>query len=463
MKPPEHRGLSCVQEQQRRTNRIVLRIVLQRMAMSIFAHRMTALGTENAFKLGADIARCEARGMNVIRLNLGEPDAESAPHINAAAIAAIQQGNSHYCDPAGLPGLRRAIATHIERTRAIEVDPERVIVTTGGKPSIGYTMQCYVNPGDEVIYPSPGFPIYESWVTFVGGRPVPLHLREEDSFAVTAEALGRCITTKTKVIILNSPSNPTGGVLAKSELTAIAMVIRSRCSDDVRVYSDEIYEHILFDGERHASIASVPGMAERTIIASGHSKGFAMTGWRLGYVVLPTVEEAARFKQLNINIVSCVPPFIQEGGRAALENAESEAAITRMVTAFQERRDRVVSMLNEIPGVRCVMPKGAFYVFPNVEGMCMRLGLIKAHASLSAGARAQTSPSALLQRLLLERYGVATMDRNSFGRVGVEGEHYLRLSIASSMDRLEDGIQRIAAASQNVVGSHEFLCEAIGR
>jgi aspartate aminotransferase len=433
------------------------------MDMSIFARRMTALGTENAFKLGADIARCEARGMDVIRLNLGEPDAESAPHINAAAIAAIQQGNSHYCDPAGLPSLRRAIAMHIERTREIEVDPDRVIVTTGGKPSIGYTMQSYVNPGDEVIYPSPGFPIYESWVTFVGGRPVPLHLREEDGFVVTADALRRCITPKTKVIILNSPSNPTGGVLTGPELASIATAIRSRCGDDVRVYSDEIYEHILFDGERHASIASVPGMAERTIIASGHSKGFAMTGWRLGYVVLPTVEEAARFKQLNINIMSCVPPFIQEGGRAALESADSEAAVTRMVTAFQERRNRVVSMLNEIPGVRCVMPKGAFYVFPNVEGMCRRLGLIKAHASLSADARAQTSPSALLQRFLLERYGVATMDRNSFGRIGVENEHYLRLSIASAMDRLELGIQRIAAASQDVVGCHEFLCEAIGR
>jgi aspartate aminotransferase len=423
---------------------------------------MTALGTENAFKLGADIARCEARGMDVVRLNLGEPDAESAPHINDAAIAAILAGNSHYCDPAGLPSLRRAIATHLERTRKIEIDPDRIIVTTGGKPSIGYTMQAYVDPGDEVIYPSPGFPIYESWVTFVGGTPVPLHLREADGFAVTADALRRCITPRTKVIILNSPSNPTGGVLTAEQLAEIALVIKTRCSNDVRVYSDEIYEHILFDGERHASIASQPGMAERTIIASGHSKGFAMTGWRLGYAVLPTVEEAARFKQLNINTVSCVPPFVQEGGRAALESTRSEAMVARMVAAFQERRDRVVHMLNEIPGVRCAMPKGAFYVFPNVEGVCRRLGLLEVHAAMTADERARTSPAAMLQRFLLERHGVATMDRNSFGRIGVEGEHYLRLSIATAMDRLEMGIRRISDASGDDAGCSDFLSAEVG-
>lgn len=430
--------------------------------MSIYARRMTALGTENAFKLGAEIARCEARGMDVVRLNLGEPDAESAPHINAAAIAALQAGNSHYCDPAGLLSLRKAIAAHIERTRGIPVDPDRVIVTTGGKPSIGYTMQSYVDPGDEVIYPSPGFPIYESWVTFVGGTPVPLHLREEDGFAVTASALRECITPKTKVIILNSPSNPTGGVLTAKTLAELAAVIREKCSDDVRVYSDEIYEHILFDGEKHASIASVPGMAERTIIASGHSKGFAMTGWRLGYVVLPNAEEASRFKQLNINIVSCVPPFIQEGGRAALESPESAPVVAKMVAAFQTRRDRVVELLNAIPGVHCALPKGAFYVFPNVAGMCERLGLIAAHAAMPAEERSHSSPSKLLQQFLLERYGVATMDRNSFGRIGVEGEHYLRLSIASAIDRLEEGVRRIAAASTDVEGCTEFLQTELG-
>ena len=429
--------------------------------MSLIAHRMTALGTENAFKLGADIARCEARGMDVIRLNLGEPDAESAPHINAAAIAAIQAGNSHYCDPSGLPSLRRAIAAHIQRTRQVEVDPDRVIVTTGGKPSIGYTMQTYVDPGDEVIYPSPGFPIYESWVTFVGGSPVPLHLREADGFAMTAEGLARCITPRTKVIILNSPSNPTGGVLTEQALAEIAAVIREKCSDDVRVYSDEIYEHILFDGEKHSSIASQPGMAKRTLIASGHSKGFAMTGWRLGYVVLPTVEEASRFKQLNINVISCVPPFIQEGGRAALEGAESAPAVAKMVAAFQDRRDRVVQMLNDIPGVQCAMPKGAFYVFPNVEGACRELGILDAHAAMPMPARTRTSPSGLLQRFLLERYGVATMDRNSFGRIGADGEHYLRLSIASAMERLEEGVRRIGKACADKDGCADFLNEML--
>jgi aspartate aminotransferase len=400
--------------------------------------------------------------MDVVRLNLGEPDADSAPHINAAAIAAIEAGNSHYCDPAGLPSLRRAIATHIERTRGISVDPDCVIVTTGGKPSIGYTMQTFVDPGDEVIYPSPGFPIYESWVTFVGGTPVPLHLRERDDFAVTADALEKCITPKTKVIILNSPSNPTGGVLDGHVLGELADVIRRRCGDHVRVYSDEIYEHILFDGEKHVSIASIPGMAKRTIIASGHSKGFAMTGWRLGYVVLPNADEASRFKQLNINIMSCVPPFVQEGGREALENPASEQAVSKMVAAFQERRDRVVQMLNAIPGVQCAMPRGAFYVFPNVEGMCERLGLIDAHAGLPAQERAHTSPSKLLQRFLLERYGVATMDRTSFGRIGADGEHYLRLSIASAIDRLEEGVRRIEAASGDSEGCAEFLRAEVG-
>jgi aspartate aminotransferase len=427
--------------------------------MSLFARRMNALGTENAFKLGADIARCEARGMDVIRLNLGEPDAESAPHINAAAIAAIEAGNSHYCDPAGLPALRRAIAAHIAVTRGIVVDPDCVIVTTGGKPSIGYTMQTYVDPGDEVIYPSPGFPIYESWVTFVGGSPVPLHLREADDFAMTADALRRCITPKTKVIILNSPSNPTGGVLSERALSEIAAVIRDSCSADVRVYSDEIYEHVVFDGEKHSSIASQPGMAERTIIASGHSKGFAMTGWRLGYVVMPRKQEAARFKQLNINVVSCVPPFIQEGGRAALEGKESIATVAKMVANFQSRRDRVVQLLNEIPGVRCAMPKGAFYVFPNVEGACRALGFIDAYAAFPAAARELTSPSGLLQRFLLEHHGVATMDRNSFGRIGVHDEHYLRLSIATAMERLVLGVERIAEACKDKKGAVGFLAE----
>ena len=288
--------------------------------MALFADRISALGTENAFRVGEDIARCVARGMDVVRLNIGEPDFDSAPHINEAAITQIRAGNSHYVDPQGTIGLRTAVADHVLRSRGIDVDPARVVITTGGKPSIGFTMQAYVNPGDDVIYPSPGFPIYESWITYLGARPVPLPLHEATGFTFTADDLARRITPRTKVIILCSPSNPTGGVLTARELGETAEVIRASAPAEVRVYSDEIYEHILFDGVRHHTIAAERGMAARTIIASGHSKGFAMTGWRLGWAVLPSKGEAQLFKQLTINSVSCVPPFIQEAGRTALES-----------------------------------------------------------------------------------------------------------------------------------------------
>ncbi len=310
--------------------------------MALIARRMMTLGTENAFKLGVDIQRCVDRGMDVIKLNLGEPDFNTAPHINRVAISNIEAGNSHYCDPAGIRPFRETIARHISSSRGIDVDPDQVVVTPGAKPPIGYTMQTYVDPGDEVVYPSPGFPIYESWVTYSGARPVPLKLVEERGFAFTPEDLADLISERTKVIILCSPSNPTGGVLPRETLEGIAEVVRERCSPDVRFYSDEIYEHILFDGAEHHSIASCPGMAERTVVVSGHSKAFAMTGWRLGYAVLPTPEEAAVFKQLNINIVSCVPPFIQEAGRAAYELPDSEKTVAEMVAAFERRRDWIV-------------------------------------------------------------------------------------------------------------------------
>ena len=427
--------------------------------MTHFADRIGTLGTENAFSVGADIAKVAARGVDVVKLNIGEPDFDSASHINEAAIAEIRRGNSHYCDPQGLIGLRQAICDHIERSRGLRVSPDRVVVTTGGKPGIGFTIQAYANPGDEVIYPSPGFPIYESWITFAGATPVPLHLREETGFTFTADDLAALITPKTRVIFLCSPSNPTGGVLSKADLEGIARVIRERAPADVRIYSDEIYEQCIFDGETHHSIAVEPGMEQRTIIASGHSKGFAMTGWRLGYVVLPTAEEAAVFKQLTINTVSCVPPFIQEAGRIALTSDESAPAMNRMVTAFQERRDWIVPTLNAMDGVRCQNPKGAFYVFPNVAGLCERLGIIDAYHALPAERRAHTSPSAMLQMFLLYGYGVATMDRNSFGKIGASGQHFLRLSIATGIDRLREGVARIQTASSDNAGFDRFMKE----
>ncbi len=427
--------------------------------MALIARRMRHLGTENAFKLGDDIQRCLDRGLDVIRFNLGAPDFRSAPHLNRAAMEALNAGRSGYCDPAGILPFRQAIATHVERTRGIEVAPDRVVVTPGAKPPIGYTMQTYVNEGDEVIYPSPGFPIYESWVRFVRAVPVPLHLTPERGFAFGAEDLAALITERTKVIVLCSPSNPTGGVLSRDELAGIAQVIRERCRPDVRIYSDEIYEQILFDGLVHESIASHPCMPERTVIASGHSKGFAMTGWRLGWAVLPTADEAEIFKRININIVSCVPPFLQEAGAMAYEDPASADEVVRMVSAFQRRRDWIVPALNEIPGVTCLMPKGAFYVFPDVSGICKRLGAFEAHAALDEPARMRTTPAAMLQMFLLYRYGVATMDRASFGRIGAEGQHFLRMSIANGMDDIRRGVGRIGRAAGDADGFANFVGE----
>lgn len=425
--------------------------------MAIIAERIKLLGTENAFKVGGDIKAVEQSGMNVIKLNLGEPDFNSADNINAAAHREIDAGNSHYCDPGGLEPFRQTIARQIAETRDIPTEADRVVVTPGAKPPISYTMLAYVNPGDEVIYPSPGFPIYESWITFVGAKPVPLHLEEEKGFSFSAGDLEQLITPKTKVIIINSPSNPTGGVIAESDLREIAEVIQSKAGPEVRVYSDEVYEYILFDGSRHVSIASMPGMAGRTVLVSGHSKTFAMTGWRLGYALLPTREEADLFKTFNVNIISCTPPFIQMAGKAALENEENKGIIADMVRNFEERRNYVVDALNAIDGVTCAKPTGAFYVFPNIAGVCESLGGLEAYGGLPDDIKARTSPSTLFQMFTLYTYGVATMDRKSFGQIGIEGKHYLRLSTATDLDSLKEGVKRLEAASRDRDGFRAFM------
>jgi aspartate aminotransferase len=427
--------------------------------MSVLADRIRRLGTENAFKIGDDIARCEQMGREVIRLNLGEPDFNSADNINQVAIDHITRGNSHYTNPQGIPSLRNSIARQIAETRNIDADPNRIVVTTGAKPPIAYTMLTYVNPGDEVIYPSPGFPIYESWVTFVGGTPKPLHLSEDRGFRFTPEELAGLITPKTKVLIINSPSNPTGGVFTRNDMEGIARVVREKASPDLRIYSDEVYEHILFDGHKHQSIASLDGMAERTILVSGHSKSYAMTGWRLGYAMLPTVEETLVFRQLNINIISCTPPFVQEAGREALDNPMNEKIIAGMTAEFQKRRDVVVEGLNRINGIRCQKPQGAFYVFPNIAGACEKLGILEYHEKLPMERKNKTSPSVMFQMFALYRHGVAAMDRNSFGSIGAEGQHYLRLSTATDMESLKEGVRRIESAASDRDGCRAFLDE----
>ncbi|OFZ23227.1 MAG: aspartate aminotransferase [Bdellovibrionales bacterium GWB1_55_8] len=427
--------------------------------MKLFADRMRNLGSENAFKVGDDIRRCEQLGQKVIRFNLGEPDFNSADFINRVAVEHINRGNSHYCPPAGLESLRKAVARQLSETRGIEIDPELVVVTVGAKPPIGYALMTYANPGDEVIYPSPGFPIYESWITYMGAKPVPLHLDEAKGFSFTAEELEKLITRKTKLIFINSPSNPTGGVLEEEEMKKIAAVIKRKCHESVRVYSDEVYEHIVFDGGKHHSIASQPGMLSRTVIVSGHSKSYAMTGWRLGYAVLPTAEEAAVFKNLNINNFSCTPPFIQEAGREALQHADSTNVVKQMVDEFEKRRNYVIQALNDIQGIGCAKPKGAFYAFPNIAGACENLGIIEKYNKLPKVKAERTTPSTLFQRFLLYKHGVATMDRRSFGQIGTKGKHYLRISMATDMDSLKEGITRLQNAVQDRDGFASFLKE----
>ena len=427
--------------------------------MDLFAKRVNDLGTENAFKIGDDIRRCEQKGMKIVKLNLGEPDFNSADNINQVAIKNINAGNSHYTDPQGILPFRQTIARQVTETRGIKVVPEQIVVTTGAKPPISYTMMTFVNPGDEVIYPSPGFPIYESWVTFVGAKPVPLHLEEEKNFRFDAGDIERLITPKTKVLIINSPSNPTGGVLTEDDLKDIARVIKEKASPGIRIYSDEVYEDIIFDGKKHESIVSLPGMREKTVMVSGHSKSYAMTGWRLGYAVLPTVEEAMVFRQLNINIISCTPPFIQEAGKQALEGSENKGIVANMVREFQKRRDYVVDALNAIDGVSCTKPEGAFYVFPNISGACKKLGVLDAYEKLESAMKKKTSPSTMFQMFILYEHGVATMDRQSFGKIGSEGKHYLRLSTATSMDMLKEGIRRLEVATRDREGFAKFFKE----
>ncbi|HUE95883.1 MAG TPA: aminotransferase class I/II-fold pyridoxal phosphate-dependent enzyme [Longimicrobiaceae bacterium] len=422
-----------------------------------FSVRSRLIDTENAFKIGPFIARVEASGQRVIRCNLGEPDFRVPAHIRDEVKRALDAGMTGYCDPQGILPLREAIAEDVAAMRGIEVTPDRVVVFPGGKPPIGLAQQTYCDPGDEVIYPSPGFPIYESFTGYVGAQPVPLHLREEAGFALTAPDLEPLIGARTRLVYINSPANPTGGVVSRPQLEELAAVILRKGPAGIRIFSDEIYERIVFDGEQHASVASVPGMAERTIIVSGVSKSYAWTGGRIGWAIFPTVEEAAVFRNLNVNYTSCVPAYNQMGAVAAIRSPESAPAVAEMVAAFEARRDLVVARLNEIPGITCALPKGAFYVFPNVAGVCRLVGAVDAWARMPAGVKARSSPSTLLQLFLLERYGVATLDRRSFGRIGAEGKHFLRLSIATAIEDLREAADRIARAATDADGFASFI------
>jgi aspartate/methionine/tyrosine aminotransferase len=427
--------------------------------MTLFSSRVRRIGTENAFKIGPYINEVAAGGLKVIRCNLGEPDFPLPAHIRDEVKRQLDADMTHYVDPQGILPLREAIAAEMGARRGLAITPDRVVVFPGGKPPIGFSQEVYCDPGDEVIYPSPGFPIYESFTGYLGLTPVPLHLDEQKGFAFTGEDLAPLISPRTKLIILNFPSNPTGGVASRAQLESIAEAILARAPADVRVYADEIYENILFDGSRHFSIASLPGMAERTIIASGVSKSYSWTGGRIGWAVLPTVEEAQMFKTLNINYFSCTAGYNQLGAKLAIESPESPPLMERMVRAFQERRDVVVQALNSIEGVRCQMPRGAFYVFPNIAGLCERLGAIEAYERLPQEVKLKSSPSTLFQMFLLFRYGVATLDRRAFGVIGAEGRHFLRISVATALDDLVDGMERMRRAAADRAGFDDFVRE----
>lgn len=424
-----------------------------------FARRMLHLGTENAFKVGPYIREVEARGQRVIRCNIGEPDFALPEHVAAEVKRRIDLGETHYVDPQGIEPLRIAIAKTASEKRGITITPDRVVVFPGAKPPIGLAQQVYCDPGDQVIYPSPGFPIYESFTRFIDAVPMPLHLREESGFAFTGADLEALLTPRTKLIFVCFPSNPTGGVATREQLEEIAAVIRHEAPPEARVYSDEVYEDILFDGAKHESITSIKGMAARTIIVGGVSKSYAWTGGRVGWAIFPTAEEAAVFRTMNINYFSCVPAYNQWGAKVALESTESAVSIAAMNDAFAARRELVVSGLNAIDGITCQKPRGAFYVFPNIAGVCRSIGAVDAHRALPPDIRPRSSPSTLFQLFLLFRHGVATLDRRSFGVIGSEGKHYLRISIATSYDDLKEALARIAAASVDRDGFRDFLRE----
>lgn len=424
---------------------------------TLFADRVGRIGTEEAFALGALIAKVEASGQRVIRCNLGQPDFPLPQHIAQAVKRSLDRGQTTYCDPQGIPELRRAVAKSVSERHGLDVDAARVVVYPGGRPAIGFAHMAYSEAGEEVIYPSPGYPLFESFIPYFRCVPVPVLLREEHGFGLTRKEVEPLLSDRTGLIFLNFPSNPTGGVATREQLQELSELLIEKTGPDVRVYSDESYEAITFDGDRHVSIASIPGMESRTIIASGVSKTYAWTGGRVGWAVYPTVEEAQVHRRLAINYFASIPPYNQWGAVEALESPLSPPAIQEMVDAFQRRRDLVVPALNAIDGVRCQNPKGAFYAFPNIQGVVERLGAQEAFDRLPQGVKDRTSPATLFQLFLLYRYQVATMDRRSFSTLGSDGQHYLRLSIANSDDELVEAVRRIGDAAHDADGFQAFV------
>jgi len=380
------------------------------------ADRMSRLGTESAFEVLARAKAMEATGRKVIHLEIGEPDFPTADHIVEAAVEALRNGQTHYVPAPGVPPLREAVAAFLERTGRMRITPDRVIVTPGAKPIMFFTIMALCGEGDEVLYPDPSFPMYESITAFAGATPVPIPLREENQFRIDTDELARLVTDRTKLLIINSPHNPCGSALTREDCEAIAEIALRH---DLTVLSDEVYWAIKYGDEPHASVLDVEGMADRTILLDGWSKTFAMTGWRLGFGVFPPalVEPVTR---LVINSVSCTSAFSQYAAIAALEGPWQP--VDDMVAEFRRRRDVIVSGLNDIPGISCLEPQGAFYVFPNIAGTGYT--------------------SAELQARLLNNAGVAALAGTAFGPYG---EGFLRFSYANSVENIRAALEAIRA------------------
>jgi aspartate aminotransferase len=384
------------------------------------ADRMSRLGTETAFEVLARAKQLEAQGKEIVHLEIGEPDFDTPRNITDAAIKALNEGWTHYNPSAGLPDMRETIAQYISKTRNIKVNRDQVVVTPGAKPIMFFSILALVNEGDEVIYPNPGFPIYESVIQFVGAKAVPIQLREENDFRLDTDELKKLVTSKTKLIVINSPQNPTGGILTQDDLKTIADIAMSR---DIMVLADEIYSRIIYEGEHH-SISTFPGMQERTIILDGFSKTYAMTGWRLGYGVMRE-DLAALIAKLQTNSNSCTASFTQRAGIEALTGPQNE--VSRMDAEFKKRRDVIVEGLNAIPRISCKTPKGAFYVFPNVKKIGWEAKKLADH--------------------ILNEGGVAALAGTSFGKFG---EGYIRLSYANSIENIKKGLSRIEKTLEKI-------------
>jgi aspartate/methionine/tyrosine aminotransferase len=374
---------------------------------------MSRLGTETAFEVLVRARALEAKGRDVVHLEIGEPDFDTPSNIVEAAVDALHKGWTHYGPSAGLPALREAVAEEVSRTRGVKVSPDEVVVVPGGKPIMFFIMLALVEEEDEVIYPNPGFPIYESMVNFLGAKAVPIQLREEMDFRLDVNELASLITDRTKLIILNSPENPTGGVLTERDVRDIAAAIGDR---DIMVLSDEIYSRLIFEG-KHFSLMSVDGFRDRTILLDGFSKTYAMTGWRLGYGVM-RADLAVHVARLMTNSNSCTASFTQIAGVEGLRG--DQTSVDRMREEFRRRRDLFVERINQIKGFSCRLPKGAFYTFPNIT---------------------RTSwPSKKLADALLEDAGVACLAGTAFGAFG---EGYLRFSVANSIENINKALDRI--------------------